>query len=423
MTAPTTTPAGTAPLVRILLPVVAVAFVMFLVTGVALPVLPMYVHGELGFGTFVVGLVAGAQFSAALVFRFWSGRYADARGPHHATAVGLVLAAVAGLLYLLSLAVPASPVASVTVLIVGRGVLGAAESCVVTGALAWGLALAGSGNAGKVMSWVGLAMYVALAVGAPLGTALYVWSGFRGVALATVVVPVAGLLLVTRAGPVPSRATSRTGFTRIVRTVWMPGLGLAASSLGFGAITTFIVLLFARAGWARGWLGLSIFFSTFVLGRLVLGHVPDRAGGARVALVSALVEASGLACIWLARGPAQAFAGAALTGIGYALVYPGFGVEAVRRAPAESRGLAMGAYTAFLDLALGVGTPVLGHVARFAGLGAVFLVSSVVVASAALIALGLDAREGVGSQPGVPAEEAGIRAITSRRTEPCRTSS
>jgi hypothetical protein len=45
------------------------------------------------------------------------------------------------------------------------------------------------------------------------------------------------------------------------------------------------------------------------------------------------------------------------TGFGYSLVYPGFDVEAVHRAPPQSRGLAMGAYTAFLDLAPGLVNP------------------------------------------------------------------
>ena len=80
-----------------------------------------------------------------------------------------------------------------------------------------------------------------------------------------------------------------------------------------------------------------------------------------------LVEAAGLALIWLASGPVMAAAGAALTGFGYSLVYPGLGVEAVRRAPPESRGLAMGIYTAFLDVALGFGSPALGLIAGWAG--------------------------------------------------------
>ena len=77
---------------------------------------------------------------------------------------------------------------------------------------------------------------------------------------------------------------------------------------------------------------------------------------------------------------------AALTGVGYSLVYPGLGVEAVHRVPAQSRGLAMGAYTAFLDVALGFGTPALGLLASVAGLGAVFVASAVAALCAAPIA-------------------------------------
>jgi predicted MFS family arabinose efflux permease len=80
------------------------------------------------------------------------------------------------------------------------------------------------------------------------------------------------------------------------------------------------------------------------------------------------------------------FVGAAIAGFGYSLVYPGFGVEAVRRAPPENRGLAMGAYTACLDLALGIASPVLGLIASGAGLNAVFLASTLIVMCAGAIA-------------------------------------
>ncbi len=111
-----------------------------------------------------------------------------------------------------------------------------------------------------------------------------------------------------------------------------------------------------------------------------------RLGGARVALVCALIEAAGLALIWLAPGRVLAAIGATLTGFGYSLVYPGLGIEAVRRAPPESRGLAMGAYTACLDLALGVSSPALGLIAGEAGLSAVFLASTLVVLCASAVA-------------------------------------
>jgi predicted MFS family arabinose efflux permease len=108
-----------------------------------------------------------------------------------------------------------------------------------------------------------------------------------------------------------------------------------------------------------------------------------------VALVCVLIEAVGQALIWLAPWSWLALVGVTLTGLGYSLVYPGFGVEAIRRAPSESRGFAMGAYTAFLDLSLGLSSPLLGLVAGWFGLGAVFLASALVVTCSAAVAVRL----------------------------------
>ena len=90
-----------------------------------------------------------------------------------------------------------------------------------------------------------------------------------------------------------------------------------------------------------------------------------RFGGAKVALFFALVEAAGQALIWLAVRPEMALgAGPRSPDSASRWSIPGFGVEAVRRVPAQSRGLAMGAYTAFLDLAQGIASPALGLIAK-----------------------------------------------------------
>jgi MFS family permease len=158
--------AATPPVLAALLPIIAVVFIAFLVIGLALPVLPLHVHQGLGLGAFVVGLVAGAQFAASLLSRFWAGHFADSRGAKRASVTGLLVAAAAGLLYLLSLGFVHQPGISVTILLLGRAVLGGAESFIVTGAFTWGLALAGPENTGQIMAWIGTAMYAAFAIGA-----------------------------------------------------------------------------------------------------------------------------------------------------------------------------------------------------------------------------------------------------------------
>src|SRR5436190_277696 len=143
-------PVGEAGSIAALLPIMAVVFVAFLVIGLAMPVLPLHVHQGLGLSTFIVGLVAGSQFAASLVSRVWAGRHADSRGAKHAVVTGLIVSALAGLLHLLSLRFVNEPAISVTILLLGRALLGAGESFIITGAQTWGLALAGAQNTGKV---------------------------------------------------------------------------------------------------------------------------------------------------------------------------------------------------------------------------------------------------------------------------------
>jgi MFS family permease len=374
-------PAGTD-----LLPLMAAVVVVFLITGAALPALPLHIHGRLGFDAFTVGLVSGAQFAAALASRLWAGSFSDGRGPKNAVIAGLVLAALAGLLYLLSLRLAETPVLSVAVLLAGRAVLGGAESFIMVGAQSWGLAVSTSGTTGKVIGWIGTAMFVALAAGAPLGSALFAAYGFQAIGMATVFASLAALALVVPVRPVQRQPQRRGAFGRVARAVWLPGLGAAFASLAYGAMTAFAVLLFVERGWQPAWLSFTAFAVALVAARLALGNLPDRLGGARTAMLFVLVQSAGMALIWVSPFASVGFVGAALTGFGYAFVYPGLGLEAVRRAPPESRGLAMGIYTAFLDVALGFFTPLLGLAAGVAGLGSVFLISALLALSTVPIA-------------------------------------
>lgn len=369
-----------------LLPIMGVVFVAFLVIGVAMPVLPLHVHDGLGFGTFMVGLVAGSQFAASLISRPWAGHYSDSRGAKRAVVVGLLAASTSGLLYLLSLHFGSAPLIAVSILLVGRALLGGAESFIITAAVSWGLAIVDPRSTGKVIAWVGSAMFAAFAIGAPTGSALYAVYGFAAIALATALAPLGTLLLVALLPGVAPVPRTRLSFAKVLGAVWIPGFGSALGSVGFGAVTTFVALLFASRGWSDGWLAYTAYAVAFILARIFFSHAADTIGGARVALICAVIEAAGQALIWLATRPELALLGAALTGFGFSLVYPGFGVEAVRRVPPQSRGLAMGAYTAFLDAAQGLASPALGLIARGAGLSAVFLASAITVLSAMIVA-------------------------------------
>jgi MFS family permease len=279
-------------LVRIL-PLTVAVFVVFLVTGVALPALPLHIHLRLGLGTFAVGTVAGAQFAASLVSRVGAGAFSDNRGARLAVLIGLGTAAAAGVLYLCSLAFLETPLASVGILLAGRAVLGAAESFVIVGAQSWGLALAGANHAGKVISWLGVAMYGAFAAGAPLGSALFAAYGFAAISLATIAAPIAALALVGPLAAVAPRERNKVELLEVAIAVLTPGIALAFSSVGFGVMTAFSVLRFAERNWRPAWLAYTAFAVAFISARVVFGHLPDRKGGAKIAALFATIEAAG----------------------------------------------------------------------------------------------------------------------------------
>lgn len=376
-----------------LLPVTLAVFIAFLTMGMQLPVLPLHLQQNLGMDTLAIGTVIGAQFIASLLTRSWAGNFADMRGAKRAVLTGLLVVASSGVIYLISLLFVDRPASSVAILLLGRVVLALGESLLATGALGWGLGLVGPANAGKVMAWIGIAIYGAWALGAPLGVAIYHGWHFTGIAMAIIVVPLLPLMFITQVRAVAPTSTKRTPFYKVMGAVWRPGLGLALASVGFGMITAFIALLFAARAWGNASLAFTAFGVAFIAARLFFAHLPDKLGGARVALVCVLIEACGQLLIWGADDATLVYLGAALTGFGYSLAFPAFGVEAVRRAPPHTRSLAMGAYVAFLDIALAVTSPLAGALAAHRGVASVYLAGAIAVALAMLVALSLMARQ------------------------------
>ena len=376
---------------RSLLSLMACVLCVFLVTGAALPALPLHIQDGLGFGTFVVGLVSGAQFASALLCRLWAGKISDQRGSKFALTVGLVMAVLAGGLYLVSLMVVGYPSLSIAILLAGRVLLGGGESFIMIGAQSWCLALSGPGNVGRVLAWIGTAMFVALALGAPLGSFLFAGFGFASIGWVTLGGAVITLLLLVSIPAIPPTPQSRKATRQVLAAVWIPGLAMAFSSVGYGIMTAFAVLLFVQQGWQPAWLSFTAFAVALMVARMFFGALPDRLGGARSAMIFIIIHSAGLAVIGLSPYAWLAFIGSAMAGFGYALVYPGLGMEAVARAPANARGIAMGVYTAFIDLALGVFAPLLGLVADVIGLSQIFLITALLALCAVPIAAWLGA--------------------------------
>jgi MFS family permease len=228
-----------------------------------------------------------------------------------------------------------------------------------------------------------MSMFAAMAIGAPVGSAVFAQFEFFGVAVASVIVPFASLAFIAPVSSLARVSSAKAPLSRVLGAVLLPGIGFALSGITFGGVTAFLTLYFAVEGWAHGALAFTAFAVALIVTRIIAGHLPDRFGGARVALYCLGIQALGLFLIGFSSAGWGATLGAAIAGIGFSLVFPGLGLEAIRGVPLASRGIAMGTYNAFLDLTLGIGSPALGFLAGKAGIHSVFDASAV----AALVAM------------------------------------
>lgn len=373
------------PLTLRIVQIVLFTFLAYLVIGMQLAVLPPFVHDDLGFGAVLAGLVISTQYVATLLSRGFAGRTSDTAGPKRAALIGLVACAFSGLLLIAAALLRESRVASVGVMLVARLALGMGESCVATGCIMWGIGRVGSEHTAKVISWNGIATYGALAVGAPLGVVLTHAAGFASIGVAAVALMVLALLLAWRRPAVRVEGGERMPMHHVFGRVAPYGMGLALGSVGFGVIATFITLYYANEGWAGAAPTLSVFGVCFVGVRLVLGWTIAYFGGYRTAMVSLLVECAGLIVLATANHPGVAMLGAALSGIGFSLIFPALGVVAVERVSGSNRGAALAAYSVFIDVALGVTGPLGGWIASGGRYGPMFVVAAMMSLAAVVL--------------------------------------
>ncbi|QCN99239.1 MFS transporter (plasmid) [Azospirillum argentinense] len=356
----------------------AVLFVSYLCVALSLPVVPLFVAGDLGMGNVWAGLGVGSAFLATILSRGFAGTVSDRQGAKRAAGRGLAFYVAGGLVSMAAGPLSFSPWAAFSVLMAGRLLIGVGESLVGVGVVAWGIGIVGPQRSGRVLALIGAALYGAFAAGGPLGLALLDRFGFSGVMAVSALLPAVGLLAIRRMEGTPAHPDAeRPPFRNVLGRIWRQGAVVSLQGIGFAAIGAFFSLHFVHEGWPHAGLGLTAFGLGFVLVRFALGHLPDRFGGLRVTMGSLAVEAVGQALLWTAGDPVTALAGAFLTGLGCSLVFPAMGREVVHLVEPQLRGTALGAFAAFQDVAYGLTGPLAGLLADRVGYGGVFLLGSV----------------------------------------------
>ncbi|TCR90747.1 MFS transporter [Rhizobium sp. BK376] len=364
-----------------LLSIVALTFFGYLAIGLPLAVLPTYVDTGLGFGVVWAGIAISTQYVATIVSRAQVGRLTDRHGPKYSVTLGFFAYILCGILTLLSALVTSMPALSLALLLAGRLALGVGESWVSTAAITWAIGLFGQKDTVRIISWNGIATYGGISLAAPFGAWLEGQFGFVATGVVTILLAIAGLLVARTRPTVPGISKKGMGTGQVFTRIAPFGTAMALASCGFGVIMTFIALYFHSRNWDGAPFALSAFGLAFMGIRIWLARVVARYGGLPVARLSLILEVIGLVTLACAPNPIIAIVGAALAGAGFAPVFPALGNEAMAQIPPQNRGVALGLYSVFLDVALGATGPLAGLFAAhlgyaspfFLGIGAVLL--------------------------------------------------
>jgi MFS family permease len=219
-------------------------FLGFGAIGMTIQVMPAYAHERLGANAITAGLAVTIGSLATMISRPVSGRLADQSGGRRVAMAGAILGLIGGVGHIVATNLP--------MLVLARLFLGAGEGALFTGSVGWILAHTEQSQRGKVAGHFGLSMWMGLASGPMLGTALLAIGAYRNVWIAATIIPMFSGVLVASTRPEGRVGSGATNIRRALfpRAAWAPGASGVFASIGYGIIAAFLAPHFAALDFA-----------------------------------------------------------------------------------------------------------------------------------------------------------------------------
>lgn len=350
--------------------ILVAGFAFFMGVGMTLPILPVFVHQELGGSDVEIGLIVAVQALSAVVVRPWVTPRINRYGAVPVIMCGAFLGAF-------SLALmPLSP--NVAGLIVLRLLLGAAQAAIMVAMLSAVMAWVSEFRRAEAASVFSIAPYIGLAIGPVIGQLISNAYGYGPAFLSAGVIAAAGALPVITLRSSDIRVADRALLEgqdkppAFYLPAILPGVVLALGIVGMVGMNAFLPLYAPTLGYFQvQWM--FFFYSAIVLSVRLFGRkVPDRVGP-RVTGISATVAiVIGLLIMAVTPGWVGLYVAIVPLAIGIALQYPGLMALVLSKADDRTRPSAIATFTMFFDIAQGLGGLVVGLAAAVGGYRAVF---------------------------------------------------
>jgi MFS family permease len=335
-----------------------------------LPTLPLYIE-SIGATKQQIGIVMGSFAIGMLLFRPLVGALADSRGRKIVLLIGMSVAAIAPLGYLV--------VKSILPLMVIRAFHGISIAAFATGYIALVGDLAPEHRRGEVIGYMSLVNPIGVALGPAIGGYLQATAGYTPLFISSSVLASLGLLCILPIAnpPIVEQPTNSTDdrFWQLLISprVRIPAIVLLLFGLALGTVHTFIALYIKSTGVD---LNAGLFFTAAAISsfsvRLFTGRASDHYGRGLFITFSLMVYTLAMICIWQANNPLTFLLGGFIEGAASGTVIPMISVMMTDRALPHERGRIFGVSLMGLDFGLIIAGPILGAVAEQIGYRSMF---------------------------------------------------
>ncbi|WP_297437553.1 MFS transporter [Thermococcus sp.] len=369
----------------------ASTFLFFLGMAVVNPIISPFVI-NLGADPLLVGTVAAVASIVSLMFKPFGGFLGDRGLKFHMMALGSLLGAVGGVLYMIS-----AFSSNLWIFAFGRAVHGFGMALFFPSSLASAIDLAPEGEVGATLGWRGMMFSMGNLVGPGIGGYAAQFFGFNAVFALTVTLSIAAIAFVfaayRRTGVYVSTGGEGRRGKADYRHLLMPffvaaSLALFFMSFTYGGLMTFLPAFYAKLGFGTGVFGLyaSVMGGASLVTRVFGGKEADRRGPLPVVTVGLFMVLLSYVALDGYMQPPMSYISAILLGAGFGFAVPALQVMALARLPQGIRTVGSGIYTMFFDLGYLSGPIILGYVAKVRGYSAVFPILPFILLASLLVA-------------------------------------
>ncbi|MDB9547690.1 MFS transporter [Dolichospermum circinale] len=335
-----------------------------------LPTLPLYIE-HIGANKQEIGIVMGSFAIGIILIRPSMGALADNRGRKIVLQMGMFVAAIAPLGYLV--------VKSVIPLMLIRAFHGISIAAFATAYTALVADLTPEHRRGEVVGYMSLVSPLGVGIGPAIGGFLQATAGYTPLFLSSAVLGCLGLLsiipIVNPPIAIQPINSKNDNFWQILTSppVRIPAIVLLLSGLTLGSLHTFISLFIKSTGVD---LNPGLFFSVAAISsfscRLFTGKASDQYGRGLFVTMSLIAYTLSIICVWQANSTFMFLLGALMEGAASGILIPMISVLITDRTLPHERGRIFAVSFMGFDLGFAIAGAILGTFAQTFGYRSMF---------------------------------------------------